>query len=183
MKLEKKEIIFISIFTILGIISFFFDKTIASYFKSIENPLLTKFFLIFDPLWVMIVLYALILFLVWKNVKHKWTFRLVLTLIATLFVSLILKLTIARERPLGIEEFFPIIPLADYSFPSNHSALIFSTLPILDKELKKLKFVWICLAVVIAFSRIYLGVHYLSDVIFGGLIGYLIGFVVLNLKK
>lgn len=183
MKLEKKEGIILGAFLLLGIISLFFDRTIAVYFKSVQNEGLTRFFLIFDPLWVMIILYAIILFLVWTKVNHKWTFRLLLTLVLTLGISLALKLTIMRDRPAGIKEFFPIIHLVDYSFPSNHSSLIFSTLPILDKELKKLKVAWIFLAVIISFSRIYLGVHYLSDVIFGGLIGYLIGFAVLNWKK
>ena len=61
--------------------------------------------------------------------------------------------------------------------------LVFCAIPILDKEFPKLKYFWIAFAVLVAFSRIYFGLHFLSDVIAGGLIGYLIGIFIVNLEK
>ena len=45
------------------------------------------------------------------------------------------------------------------------------------------KYVWIGFAVLIAFSRIYFGLHFLSDVIVGGLLGYVLGMIVVRLEK
>lgn len=179
----KKEVYLLLGAILLGIISFFYDKQIAIWFKSVQNSMLTVFFKIFDPLVFMLVLYGILIFLVWRKTKLKWTLPLVFTLIATLIASGIIKLIVMRNRPFGLIETFPIIHLIDYSFPSNHSAVIFSALPILNKELKKQKYLWVVLAGLIFISRLYLGVHYLSDLIFGSIIGYLIGLIVLRIKE
>jgi undecaprenyl-diphosphatase len=181
--LEKREGLVLLILTILGITSFFFDNKIALFFKSHQNTLLSKFFLIFDPTWIMLLLYGFIILLVWTKAKHKWTLPFILTLGISLGLSLIFKLVFSRERPFGLIETFPIVHLIDYSFPSNHSTAIFSAMPILNKEFRKLNMLWIIVALTIAFSRIYLGVHYLSDVIFGGLLGYFTGIVILRISE
>jgi undecaprenyl-diphosphatase len=56
-------------------------------------------------------------------------------------------------------------------------------LPILDRELRRFKWIWIAIACLIALSRLYFGVHYLSDVIFGGIFGYVIGRLVLAITE
>ena len=61
--------------------------------------------------------------------------------------------------------------------------LAFCAIPFLSKEFPKFKYFWIAFASLIAFSRVYFGVHFLSDVIAGGLIGYLIGWFVLKTEK
>jgi undecaprenyl-diphosphatase len=88
-----------------------------------------------------------------------------------------------RPRPFGLIKIYPIINIMNYSFPSTHTMIIFSVLPILDKEFPKLKYIWLILAIIIGFSRIYLGQHYLSDVIFGGVLGYLVGLFIVNRVK
>jgi len=52
---------------------------------------------------------------------------------------------------------------------------VFSALPILNKKFNKLKYIWLVFACLVAFSRVYFGVHYMSDVLTGALVGYLIG--------
>jgi undecaprenyl-diphosphatase len=42
---------------------------------------------------------------------------------------------------------------------------------------------WLGFAILVAFSRVYFGVHYLSDVIAGAFIGYLIGYLAMNLEE
>jgi len=56
-----------------------------------------------------------------------------------------------------------------------HAAAAFSALPVLDLEFPKLKWFWLGFALLIALSRIYMGVHYFSDVVAGAFFGYLIG--------
>ena len=63
----------------------------------------------------------------------------------------------------------------DFSFPSSHAALSFAAIPFLPK---KWVIPWVVLAALISFSRVYFGLHYLSDVIAGAAIGLMIGFFV-----
>lgn len=67
----------------------------------------------------------------------------------------------------------------DFSFPSGHTASSFAVAIILYQELpKKYGCIAIVLAILIAFSRLYLGVHYPSDVIAGAISGSCIGMLV-----
>jgi len=61
--------------------------------------------------------------------------------------------------------------------------LAFCALPILSKEFPKLKYAWIAFAGLVAFSRVYFGVHFLSDVIAGSLIGFLVGTIIVRGEK
>jgi undecaprenyl-diphosphatase len=101
-----------------------------------------------------------------------------------------IKPLIKRERPCHIAALSPrvIDPCHDTgSMPSSHSAnhfaisifiiLLFSKKP---KYIKYSLFIW---ALLVAYSRVYCGVHYPSDVLVGGLIGSLLGFVFFNLNK
>jgi len=101
-----------------------------------------------------------------------------------------LKIAIQRERPfqLGIVSLIQNLQSAsfstwNFSFPSFQSMLVFSAIPILSEQFPKFKKFWIGFAVLVAFSRVYFGVHFVSDIIAGGLIGYLIGMIIVKLEK
>ena len=68
-----------------------------------------------------------------------------------------------------------------WSMPSNHAANIFTFSVILSYFYKKYKMPLFLLAYLIAFSRVYVGVHYLGDVIIGSIFGYALGWMVLTL--
>ena len=99
---------------------------------------------------------------------------------------------IMRPRPFEagiISVFLPAYyALGDFnawnsSFPSFQAVLAFSAIPILSREFKKFKFVWLAFACLIAFSRVYFGLHYASDVLFGAVIGYIIGYLVVGFEN
>lgn len=89
----------------------------------------------------------------------------------------ILKLLIARPRPfLTDTDITPLIPPpAGFSFPSGHSVSSFAVAFVLYQLLpKRYGIPAVIIAVLIALSRLYLGVHYPSDVLAGLFIGFAI---------
>lgn len=70
----------------------------------------------------------------------------------------------------------------EYGFISSHAANFFAIITfvflVLGKAHPKLIFPLIFIGIIIAYSRMYLGVHYLSDVFVGALVGSLIAFLV-----
>lgn len=95
-------------------------------------------------------------------------------LIGALITNVVLKNWVARPRP--FDAFPEILPLiarpTDFSFPSGHTTASFACAFILYRMLPpKYGIPAICLAILIAFSRLYVGVHYPTDVLAGFLIG------------
>lgn len=91
----------------------------------------------------------------------------------------ILKPLIARVRPYNINTMIQLlIPHpADFSFPSGHTAASFTAVSVLYFSRQKLWIPAMILALLIAFSRLYLYVHYPSDVAAGMFLGSVLGFI------
>jgi len=95
--------------------------------------------------------------------------------------NLFLKNVVARTRPYEVVEGLTrlIEKQSDYSFPSGHTAASFAAAVILFLQLpKKYGIPALILAVLISFSRLYLGVHYPTDVLAGAVSGTLIALAV-----
>lgn len=94
-----------------------------------------------------------------------------------------LKPLIARIRPYEVEGFADLLMIerqGEKSFPSGHSVAVFemafaASWYCVKKDRAKWSILAYALAVVIAYSRIYVGVHYPTDVLAGALIGTLCG--------
>lgn len=64
-----------------------------------------------------------------------------------------------------------------FSFPSNHAANNFAFAGVLTFLSPQTKWIWIGIASLIAYSRVYVGVHYPLDVLAGALLGWMIAFL------
>lgn len=188
---EKRSLpIVLSLITVLAVVSFSFDSKIFPIIKSLRTDFLSSFFLNFGSLGTIFVLLIILTAAFAKEHRRKWILPLWFSAGMSALVSLTLKMWIQRPRPFQ-EGLITLLnglgkasySLWDFSFPSFHAMVIFAMLPFLDEEFPRFKYVWIMLALIICFSRIYLGVHFLSDVLSGGLIGYLIGYVVISSER
>lgn len=110
---------------------------------------------------------------------RRWGLIMLLSLALTaIVVNVILKPYVARIRPFDLLTLELLIekPL-DFSFPSGHTAAAFSAAVTALFINRKFGWVMLFVAFLMAFSRLYLLVHFPSDVIVGALIGATISFV------
>ena len=100
---------------------------------------------------------------------------------ALLLGNLALKNLFARPRPCWLDESVPLLIArpSDYSFPSGHTMAGTIGATILTAADRRFGWAAIPLAVFIAFSRLYLYVHFPSDVLGGAVLGVGIGLLML----
>lgn len=106
----------------------------------------------------------------------------ILALILTTIVGEgIIKHIVKRSRPFqNYEDELLINKPITYSFPSGHTASSFAALAVFLQMNGKLGLIMSPIATLIAFSRIYLKVHYPTDVIFGIVLGITCGVSVVS---
>ena len=130
--------------------------------------------------WIVI---ALVLALVWR----RWGI-LALTVAAVLIADLTatgLKDLFDVQRPSGRYPLpRPLIHApTDPSFPSGHAATSFAGATILSVVAPRFAPAWIVLACAIAFSRVYVGVHYPLDIVGGAVLGVAIALLTLAVNR
>lgn len=121
--------------------------------------------------WFWIVLTVILLMLPrYRDTGIKMAAALILCLLVG---NVVLKPLIARVRPYDVSTMIELLieRLDDYSFPSGHTYSSFAAACVLVRQSRRLGIPALIVAFLIAFSRLYLYVHYPTDVIAGMLLG------------
>lgn len=125
-----------------------------------------------------------VLFLITKKYRKTGLGMAFALMLGLLVCNILLKPAIARIRPYDFQEqhFGIIINLLiekqhDFSFPSGHTIASFEAAVVILLNNKKLGIPALILAVLIAFSRLYLYIHYPTDVFFAVILGTLFAFL------
>ncbi|MFH1072924.1 MAG: phosphatase PAP2 family protein [Nanoarchaeota archaeon] len=180
---SRKTVILFSVLGILTIISLFYDKQIFSFIFRFKNPILDNFFVLLTNYKLVIALFYLIPCIpLLKDRKRSYIPFILGSLAISFFLGYLLKNGIERIRPLFALDITPLVVETSYSFPSTHAVIVFACLPLFWKLFPKIRYLFLSLAILVGFSRIYIGVHYLSDVLGGALLGLLVGFLILFIK-
>ena len=174
------------------------DRAIVLSVNGIHSPLLDQLMWYISGKTIWIPFYLLLIFLGYRKLGKKKTLYFLIVIISSIVLSdlvssKIIKELVQRYRPshhlrlTHLLHFYQTKPGdfyrgGQYGFVSSHAANFFalatSTGLILKKHYFRLPYVLFLLAILVSFSRIYLGVHYLSDIIGGALVGTLIAYLI-----
>jgi undecaprenyl-diphosphatase len=169
-------------------IEFFENIDVAIFYfinSTIANSYFDKFFTFITNLNNWILVYVLLFgWLFIKGGKRGWIAASALAVavfVTDHYVIDFLKEEVARLRPCHVLEYIRLlVPCGPgKSFPSAHAANNFAAAAVLAHSYSRYKWVFYIIAFLIALSRVYVGVHYPSDIIAGSIIGFGVGYVVI----
>jgi len=118
------------------------------------------------------------LLLIFKRTRRAGISLLIAYVGVFLLGQYVLKTLISRPRPCQIDTAFPLLVSrpSSSSFPSTHSAWAFGGATAIFLRHKKAGIAAYVVAVLIGFSRLYLFLHFPTDVLFGAGMGVALGF-------
>lgn len=157
------------------------ELVFLKWLQTMRTPFFDRFFQFYTrlgdhgELWIFFILYFFFI----KKDRDTGILAGVSFVLEVVLISLVLKPIFSRPRPFLAETVELIIPIpSGSSFPSGHSASSFAVAAVFLFQSVKHRWLYMLLAGLMAFSRLYLFVHYPSDVLVGSLLGVLIAYMV-----
>jgi len=168
------------------------DQQLFLFLNSMNSPLCDHVMHAISGKIIWIPLYLSILIFLWIKYERKFLVILLFIILAATLsdqVSVIIKNNVQRLRPCHDPYLAGLVHIVNgecgglYSFVSSHATNSFNV-ALLSLLFIKNRWFTICIiiwALVVGYSRIYLGVHYPGDVLCGSLLGALIGWCIYKL--
>jgi undecaprenyl-diphosphatase len=160
------------------------DPAIVELLQDLRGGPLDAVFEALSRAWVMQALGLVLLVLAVRRTRsYEPLIAAAIAIPVAELAPVVLKPLIGRHRPpVDHPEIHALGSLpSDYSFPSGHACSAFAAAVVLMAFLPRLRWVLLTIATLVAVSRVWLGVHYPSDVIAGAALGAAIGFASLRL--
>lgn len=155
-----------------------FDTTILKIFNRNSLPKWQWFFVmtahvafLFISLYLLPILYFLL------NNTFLPIIQLSTFAVASIAVGFLMKAIILRPRPHNLVTY---LGKADSSFPSSHTSVAIGLAVILSMYVPMLTVLWFLLAFLVALGRIYIQMHYPTDVVGGIIIGLILSYITLH---
>jgi undecaprenyl-diphosphatase len=169
------------------------DKALFLYLNGIHSPLWDYTMTLFTLTSTWLLFYGLIFFIVGKKYDKKSLFifvSLAFLILCSDQLAGLLKHSIQRLRPSNDPLMSPLTHVffnkgGEYGFVSAHAANLFAFATFSIKLFKNNRFTLFILfwAALVAYSRIYLGLHYPGDILGGILLGVVVGSLIYKLLK
>ena len=162
-----------------------YDRAIFHFINStLSNPLFDMAMPLVTRLGSGEFIFIMAIFIVLLSAPQKRLSGILLLagLTACYFAAGFIKDSVALPRPfISMSDVRLLIAgQSGFSFPSAHACNVFMAAAILTRFFNK-DWLWYLLATLVAFSRVYIGVHYPSDVLVGALLGMMIGYILLKI--
>jgi membrane-associated phospholipid phosphatase len=153
----------------------FFELPFIEFVQKFRTPFLDKFFLFLnfvDTDYFIMILIPII----WMGYSWKWGARIFYIVVLSGFFIHFVKIIFMQPRPFQIDPSLLVINLKYYGFPSHAAQVSVIYAGIMIKYFKRKWLAWV-LGINVVFwmclSRIYLGVHFPSDILGGMVLGFL----------
>lgn len=168
------------------------ELDVLHWFESLHNPVLTPIMKFITNLgYKGLFLIALSLaFFIFKKTRKIGLAMLISLALSVLFTNIIIKPIVNRPRPFEIDTTIKDVILSlglklpdDASFPSGHTSAAFAAAIACIGINKKIGIPCVILAVLIGVSRLYLNVHFPTDVIAGLVVGTLCGIIAVIITR
>ena len=135
----------------------------------------------YGQLWLIIAA----LLLIFKKTRKAGISVVIAYMAVYLLGQIVLKQLISRPRPCQIDQAFALLVArpSSSSFPSTHSAWAFGAATAIFMRHRKLGAAAYAVAALIAFSRLYMFLHFPTDVLFGMALGIALGVLASRITK
>ena len=168
------------------------DTQVFLALNGLHAPYFDVFMKLFTGKWIWVPMYAAVLFAVVRNYRWRQTLAVLVCVALAITIADQVCATLIRPEVCRLRPSNPANPLSEmvhivggyrggsYGFPSCHAANSFALASFLillfaNRKLSLFIFAW---AVLNSYSRVYLGVHYIGDLLVGAIIGALIALVI-----
>lgn len=173
------------------------DNAILLFINGLHSPFFDGFMKICSDKWIWVPLYSALLWLFYLKLGLRFTLLALACVTVIIFISdqvsvHVVRSVLPRMRPSNPENpISPMVHLVDgyrsgrYGFPSAHAANVFGLTAYCAWMFRnmRLTLLMVAWAVLVSYSRMYLGVHYLGDLLGGALLGFVAATAVYSVQK
>ena len=173
-------------FTKNSMIDFFYSIDLAIFYffnHSLSTAFLDKFFSIITNINNWYIAYIILLSIVFTKGGKRGKIAVIMVILLIVVTDQLghkfIKEIFQRIRPCNTlsDVIAPLGCNGTYSFPSNHALNNFAAATFFTRLFPKFKWILFITASLVAISRVYLGLHYPSDIVGGAIIGSAFGYI------